>query len=103
MKQENLISRKNRHLNFFKKKLHDIGKNGLDDIFLNYSSLDFIYPEDVNLQCTFMNAQLGAPFFLASVTGGTPEGAAFNRKAAECAARLRLPMATGSLSVFLAA
>jgi isopentenyl-diphosphate Delta-isomerase len=36
---------------------------------------------------------------LASVTGGTPLGGDFNRAAARCAARLGLPMATGSLRI----
>lgn len=101
MTSETLSSRKNRHLQYFKIGLHDIGDTGLHGVSLNYSSLQFIFPEDVELRTSFLGAELGAPFFLASVTGGTPEGKDFNRCAAECAIRLRLPMVTGSLRMLL--
>lgn len=101
MKQENIVARKNRHLQYFANKLHDIGNTELDNVILKYSSLQFVFPEDVQLDTSFLGTKLGAPFFLASVTGGTPEGKAFNQCAARCATHLRLPMVTGSLRVLL--
>jgi len=99
MRDETLTSRKNRHLEYFQRGCTDRGDPGFQGVSLRQSALSSVFPEEVQLQTSFLGATLGAPFFIAPITGGTPEGEAFNRAAARCAARLRLPMATGSLRV----
>ncbi|MBU1069829.1 alpha-hydroxy-acid oxidizing protein [Myxococcota bacterium] len=99
MQDEAIFSRKNRHLNYFRREDTDMGDPGFDGVVLRHSALSSVFPDEVDLQTVFLGATLGGPLFLSPVTGGTPEGADFNRAAARCAIRLRLPMATGSLRI----
>ncbi|PKN46448.1 MAG: type 2 isopentenyl-diphosphate Delta-isomerase [Deltaproteobacteria bacterium HGW-Deltaproteobacteria-17] len=100
MLDEALSSRKSRHLNHFRSDGTDRGDPGFGGVTLRQSALSCVFPGEVDLSTEFLGARLSAPLFLAPITGGTPEGADFNRAAAQSAIRLRLPMATGSLRMF---
>ena len=99
MHDEPLASRKNRHLKHFRAGGRELGDPGFDHVILRQEALSGVLPEDVDLSVELAGVPLGAPLMLAPVTGGTAEGGAFNQAAARCAARLRLPMATGSLRI----
>jgi len=99
MRDESLNSRKNRHLSYFRREGTDRGDPGLCGVGLHQSALSCVFPDEVALGTNFLGTGLGAPLWLAPVTGGTSEGESFNRAAARCALNLRLPMATGSLRI----
>ena len=96
---EDLPSRKDRHLNAFTRKLHDHGSTRLDHVLLHQSALGWLFPEEVSWETHWLGISLKTPFFIPSITGGTRQGLAFNRSAARAAARLGIPLATGSLRI----
>lgn len=99
MRDEPLAHRKDRHLALCCASDRRLGDPGFDRVVLHQEALSGVFPDEPDLRTEFLGASLGAPLLLASVTGGTPSGGDFNRAAARCAARLGLPMATGSLRI----
>ena len=101
MPMESLSSRKDRHLDFFRQTRSGLGTTRLDEVPLHARAFSSVFPDDTDLGSVFLGTPVGAPLFLASVTGGTPEGKSFNESCALAARQFGLPMATGSLRILL--
>lgn len=69
---------------------------GLDRYYFLQNALPELSPEDVDLSTTFLGKRLGAPFLVASMTGGPERGADINRHLAQGAQATNVALGVGS-------
>jgi isopentenyl-diphosphate delta-isomerase len=79
---------------------NDVGFRGISAGFERYRFIHCALPEfdleDVNTSTTLLDKQLEAPFFISSMTGGTPEASLINQRLAEAAQAAGIGMGVGS-------
>jgi isopentenyl-diphosphate delta-isomerase len=93
-----LASRKSDHLRIcLEKDVRPPGvETGLERLRFIHQALPEIDLSDVDLQRSLFGKNLRAPLLVASMTGGTQEAQAINRRLAQAAAELGLAMGVGS-------
>jgi isopentenyl-diphosphate delta-isomerase len=79
---------------------NDVGFKGISTGFERYRFVHCALPEfdleDVNTSTTLLGKHLAAPFFISSMTGGTPEARLINQRLAEAAQAAGIGMGVGS-------
>ncbi len=72
---------------------------GLEDYHFVHQALPELDLEGIDTRVTVFGRELAAPILVSSMTGGTPEARAINRRLAEAAQARRLAMGVGSQRV----
>ncbi len=67
-----------------------------DDIQFIHNALPEIDKDEIDLTTNFLGLRAAAPIIIAGMTGGHPETLAINKRLAEAAEELRLPIGVGS-------
>lgn len=89
-------SRKKDHVDIILREDVRARVNAWDDVRLVHEALPDVDLPDVDLKTRFLGAELGAPFMIASMTGGYPDAERINDHLAAAAAEHRLAMGVGS-------
>ncbi|MFA5860119.1 MAG: type 2 isopentenyl-diphosphate Delta-isomerase [Candidatus Thermoplasmatota archaeon] len=89
-------SRKQDHVDIILKEDVRARVNAWDDISLVHEALPDVDLSRVDLKTRFLGAALGAPFMIASMTGGYPDAERINGNLAAAAAAHQLAMGVGS-------
>jgi isopentenyl-diphosphate Delta-isomerase len=93
---------KSRHLDVCLHEPVDYAKSaGFDDWDFVNDAMPEVSLEDVDLSTNLAGRRMQAPLMIAPMTGGTPEGLAFNRRLAAAAQHFGLAMGVGSQRVAL--
>ena len=92
-----LPKRKDDHIRIsLKEDVQSRQLNGLDQFRLHHTPLPEISLEDVDLTYSIFGKQLNVPLLISSMTGGTKEAEAINRRLAETAQQCSIAMGLGS-------
>ena len=79
---------------------HDVSFKGISTGFERYRFVHCALPEfdleDVSVSVELLGKPLAAPFFISSMTGGTPEASVINQRLAEAAQAAGIGMGVGS-------
>jgi isopentenyl-diphosphate delta-isomerase len=89
-------SRKKDHVDIILKENVRARMNAWDDLTLLHEAVPDVDLDAVDLDATFLGKTLGAPFMVASMTGGYPDAERINGNLAAAAAEHRLAMGIGS-------
>lgn len=71
-------------------------KNGFDDITFVHRALPEIDRDEIDTTCEFFGKKIGAPIFIAAMTGGHEKAKKINENLALAASELNIPMGVGS-------
>lgn len=98
-----LNRRKLAHLKACEEAGVDLGRDGFSHWRLIYQALPEIALQDVTTQSSLADRPISAPLIISSMTGGVGEPfVTLNRRLAEAAETLRIPLGLGSMKVLLA-
>lgn len=75
--------------------------NGLDQVHFVHQSLPAVAADQVDIGTAFLGQHFPTPLYINAMTGGSARAKVINGQLATIAARLHLPLATGSLSAAL--
>ncbi len=89
--------RKLDHINIsLKEDVQSKTKNGFDDITFVHRALPEIDRGEIDTSCDFFGKKIGAPIFIAAMTGGHEKAKKINENLALAASELNIPMGVGS-------
>ncbi|MBU2560104.1 type 2 isopentenyl-diphosphate Delta-isomerase [archaeon] len=90
-------TRKLDHINIsLKRDVQSKIKNGFEDITFVHRALPEIDRDEIDTSCEFFGKKIGAPIFIAAMTGGHEKAKKINENLALAAAELNIPMGVGS-------
>lgn len=92
--------RKDEHV-FLAEKFYHSDRNDFDQVRFVHQSLPEIALAEVDLTSQLAGQTIAAPFYINAMTGGSPRTQVLNQQLATLAAKLNIPLATGSQSVAL--
>ncbi len=74
---------------------------GFEAVHFIHDALPEVSESEVDTSASFLGVRLPVPFFISCMTGGAEEGALMNRKLAEAAQELGIPMGLGSIRALM--
>jgi isopentenyl-diphosphate delta-isomerase type 2 len=99
---EDLAGRKTRHLEICideEQFLVETGKTRFDEVHLLHRSLPELNDEEVDTSIEFLGRKVAMPLFVSSMTGGSAEGYNANKRLAQAAEVLGIPVGMGSIRI----
>lgn len=98
-----IADRKNDHVRLAAEQQHQLdGHNEFDDVSFVHHALAGIDRSDVSLTTRFAGIEWPVPLYINAMTGGSEKTGAINRDLAVAARETGVPIATGSMSAYLA-
>ncbi len=74
---------------------------GFEAVHFIHDALPEVSESEIDTSTEFLGARLPVPFFISCMTGGAEEGALMNRKLAEAAQELGIPVGLGSIRALM--
>ncbi len=96
-----ISQRKQAHLDICLNEDVECGATELDAVHLVHHALPEIDVCDVDTSMSFLGHRISAPLFISCMTGGSSNAYDYNKRFAEAAERLSIPVGLGSIRVLL--
>ncbi|MCV3763561.1 type 2 isopentenyl-diphosphate Delta-isomerase [Companilactobacillus farciminis] len=100
-KQDAQMQRKVEHLFLAEKFFTDESFADFDRVRLLHNALPELRVNDIDLTTDFLNRKMSLPIYFNAITGGSRQSAKFNTELAQLAAKLNIPVSSGSMGVYL--
>lgn len=96
-----ISQRKQAHLNICLEKPVECGSTEFQNIHLVHHALPEMELYDVDTSLSFLESRISAPIFISCMTGGNSNAYEYNKRFAEAAEQLNIPIGLGSIRVLL--
>ena len=100
-KQDVQMQRKVEHLFLAEKFFTDEAYADFDKVRLLHDALPELRLQDIDLTTNFLGQQMALPIYFNAITGGSRQSNRFNTELAQLANKLKIPVSSGSMGVFL--
>lgn len=100
-KQDAQIQRKVEHLFLAEKYFTAESFADFDSVRLLHDALPEMKLSDVDLSTNFLGKKMALPIYFNAITGGSRQSTTFNTELAQLAAKLDIPVSSGSMGVYL--
>ena len=100
-KQDAQMQRKVEHLFLAEKFFTDESFADFDRVRLLHNALPELRVKDIDLTTDFLGRKMSLPIYFNAITGGSRQSLKFNTELAQLAAKLDIPVSSGSMGVYL--
>ncbi len=96
-----ISERKQAHLDICLKESVERGSTEFQNIHFIHNALPEMQLSDVDTSLSFLEHTISAPIFISCMTGGSSNAYEYNKRFAEAAEQLRIPVGLGSIRILL--